>query len=79
MPSSAQDLTTTGAEIARPAACQSRAAEARRREIMDLLEEIRADQPSPAEVLNAIRRASNGELTSERLQRIAGSVLALYR
>jgi hypothetical protein len=46
---------------------------------MDLLEEIRADQPSPAEVLNAIRRASNGELTSERLQRIAGSVLALYR
>ncbi|HEX2135191.1 MAG TPA: hypothetical protein VHG30_04690 [Microvirga sp.] len=62
-----------------PADPSLRAAEARRREIMALLEEIRADRPSPAEVVAAIRRASNGELTPERLQRIAGSVLALYR
>jgi hypothetical protein len=54
-------------------------AEARRREIMNLLEEIRSDQPSRAEIVNAIAHASNGELTSDRLQRIAGSVLALLR
>ena len=79
MTHSAQDSNRTGAEAAPPAACHAPAAEARRREIMTLLEEIRSDQPSPGEVLNAIRRASNGELTAERLHRIAGSVLALYR
>ena len=55
------------------------AMEARRREIMELLEEIRSDRPSPAEIVAAIRRADDGELTPDRLQRIAGSVLALYR
>jgi hypothetical protein len=54
-------------------------AEARRREIMTLLEEIRSDQPSPAEIVHAIEHASDGELTTDRLQRIAGSVLALLR
>jgi hypothetical protein len=54
-------------------------AEARRREIMNLLEEIRSDQPSSAEIVNAIKHASDGELTADRLQRIAGSVLALLR
>jgi hypothetical protein len=54
-------------------------AEARRREIMNLLEEIRSDQPSSAEIANAIEHATDGELTADRLQRIAGSVLALLR
>ena len=53
--------------------------EARRREIQNLLEEIRSDRPSRAEVVAAIRRGSNGELTPDHLQQIAGSVLALYR
>ena len=55
------------------------AVEARRREILHLLEEIRSDRPSRADVLAAIKRVSNGELTPDHVQRIAGSVLALYK
>jgi hypothetical protein len=62
-----------------PRACASRAAEARRREIMRLLEDIRADRPSARDIAEAVTRATNGELAPERVQRIAGSVLALYR
>jgi hypothetical protein len=57
----------------------SQAVEARRREIMRLLEDIRPERPSATDIVDAIKRACNGELAPERVQRIAGSVLALYR
>jgi hypothetical protein len=56
-----------------------RVADARRHEIMRLLEDIRSDQPTATDILDAVRRACNGELAPDRVQRIAGSVLALYR
>jgi len=46
---------------------------------MRLLEDIRADRPTAREIAEAGRRATDGELAPERVQRIAGSVLALYR
>jgi hypothetical protein len=46
---------------------------------MRLLEDIRADRPSASDIVEAIKRASNGELAPDRVQRIAGSVLELYR
>jgi len=68
-----------GRAIGPSAACRSRAAEARRREIMRLLEEIRADRPTEHEIAEAVRRATDGDLAPERIQSITGSVLALYR
>jgi uncharacterized protein (DUF2267 family) len=73
-------FTYAGAMTSGPsAACGSPAAEARRREIMRLLEDIRSDRPTAREIAEAVRRATDGELAPERVQRIAGSVLALYR
>ena len=79
MPIDALTPNARRTERSPPADPSRHAAEARRREIMELLEEIRSDRPSPAEIVAAIRRADDGELTPDRLQRIAGSVLALYR
>jgi hypothetical protein len=78
MPPTARFLNTWAPQPRRETMSDPRA-EARRREIMNLLEEIRSDQPSSTEIVNAIEHASNGELTADRLQRIAGSVLALLR
>jgi hypothetical protein len=78
MPTNAPFLNTRAPET-RDGTTSDPRAEARRREIMGLLEDIRSDQPSPADIVNAIELASNGELTADRLQRIAGSVLALLR
>ena len=53
--------------------------EARRREIADLLEEIRAREPTSAEVARAIAQASEGELKGPKLAKVAARVVALFK
>jgi hypothetical protein len=53
--------------------------ESRRREISELLEEIRAPLPTPTEIIKAIEQASGGQLSSEHLDRIATDIHSLYR
>ena len=79
MPTNAQRLNACESACGQSVGSGSHAAEARRREILCLLEDIRADRPSATDIVDAIKRASNGELAPDRVQRIAGSVLALYR
>jgi hypothetical protein len=53
--------------------------ESRRREISQLLEEIRAPLPTPTEIIKAIEQASEGRLSIEHLDRIATDIHSLYR
>ena len=53
--------------------------EARRREISQLLEEIRAPLPTASEIIKAIEEASEGRLSIEHLDRIASDINSLYR
>jgi hypothetical protein len=65
----------------RAEATEQRAAgslDSRRQEIRAFLEDIRRRQPSPAEIVEAVDRATEGELSSHQLRDIANSVLALY-
>jgi hypothetical protein len=79
MPTNARRLNSCESERSQSSESGSHPVEARRREIMRLLEDIRADRPSASDIVEAIKRASNGELAPDRVQRIAGSVLELYR
>jgi hypothetical protein len=50
-----------------------------RGELAALIDEIRAVTPSPAEVIEAVRRAAAGDLSPRRLDEIARTIHALYR
>ena len=80
MPTNARFLKNSAENAGRHAAGPApRFGESRRHEIMRLLEDIRSDRPTATDIVEAIKRACNGELAPDRIQRIAGSVLALYR
>lgn len=79
MPTNARTMNDRRSESRHSADSGSRATEARRREIMRMLEDIRSDHPTAREIVDAIKRASHGELAPDGVQRIVGSVLALYR
>jgi hypothetical protein len=53
--------------------------EARRREISDLIEEIRSQAPTPNDIIMAVERASDGMLSGDHLQRIAAGIHSLYK
>lgn len=53
--------------------------ESRRREIRALLEEIRAPQPTPTEIIRVVEQAGAGTLDDGRLDRIAADIRSLYR
>jgi hypothetical protein len=79
MPSSDQGPGLEESERGDAATSGAPEREARRREIVRLLEEIRSGQPSRAEIVSAIMAAGKGEVPTDRLQRITGRVLSLYR
>jgi hypothetical protein len=53
--------------------------ETARRELVQLLAEIRSRTPSPAQVVEAVRNAAAGELSDSSLDQIARDIHALYR
>lgn len=53
--------------------------ERRRAEIRAMLDDIRAKEPSPTELVDAVRRAGGDAVPGDRLYRIAASILSLLR
>ena len=58
---------------------EDRRVEARRREIMALLEEIRSREPTSSEVAQVIAQECGGQLQAERLHRAAARIVATFK
>lgn len=56
-----------------------RTMEARREEILALLDEIRSREPTLTEIARVIAQASDGRLDGERLHIVAASVAASFK
>jgi hypothetical protein len=63
----------------RKAGLPARCMEARREEILALLDEIRGREPTSTEIARVIAQASDGCLVGERLQVVAASVVASFK
>lgn len=63
----------------RTATRNARRLEARRREIMALLEDIRSREPTSADVARVIAQECEDELQGDRLYRLAARIVASFR
>lgn len=72
-------VRTQTAPRSNPAPAAASQLERRRAEIRAMLDDIRAKEPSPSELVDAVRRAGGDAVPRDRLHRIATSILSLFR